>query len=279
MAGLFGGHIDAFLLRRLAASACAVRSRDRAHRRARHRPGRGQRDGGTRGRLRPRRRPGRPGAGRCGRVAARSRRTCGRPALRRCSAQGEKAARWAASASAVTVENLARSSAREERCDPPCSAYHGQQPIAPTAYALIEPGHALPAPVAVQGSDVAAGNASGQYLRPAAGSSAKPLQGAPFAARRDAGAGRSCRSGDAPGSEAPRPKGKGRRRRPLGGGTVGISGWSGETAGSSRGRSCPRSPRRGTGRTRARGSGARSGRTAWRAGWSRSCRCRTTSCQ
>ena len=45
----------------------------------------------------------------------------------------------------------------------PISAYHGQAQIAPTAYALIEHGHALPAPVTVQGSDVAAGNTSAQY--------------------------------------------------------------------------------------------------------------------
>jgi predicted extracellular nuclease len=43
------------------------------------------------------------------------------------------------------------------------SSYHGQQQIQPTVYALLESGHALPAPVAVQGSDVAAGNTSAQY--------------------------------------------------------------------------------------------------------------------
>jgi len=43
------------------------------------------------------------------------------------------------------------------------SAYHGQQQIKPTAYTLISHGHALPAPVTVQGSDVAAGNTSAQY--------------------------------------------------------------------------------------------------------------------
>jgi hypothetical protein len=43
------------------------------------------------------------------------------------------------------------------------SSYKGQLQIAPTAYGLIASGHALPAAVAVQGSDVAAGNASAQY--------------------------------------------------------------------------------------------------------------------
>jgi predicted extracellular nuclease len=43
------------------------------------------------------------------------------------------------------------------------SSYKGQQQIEPTAYALLESGHALPTPVAVQGSDVAAGNTSAQY--------------------------------------------------------------------------------------------------------------------
>jgi len=43
------------------------------------------------------------------------------------------------------------------------SSYKGQLQIAPTAYELIESGHALPAPATVQGSDVAAGNASAQY--------------------------------------------------------------------------------------------------------------------
>jgi predicted extracellular nuclease len=43
------------------------------------------------------------------------------------------------------------------------SAYKGQVQIGPTAYALIASGHALPAAVAVQGSDVAAGGTSAQY--------------------------------------------------------------------------------------------------------------------
>jgi predicted extracellular nuclease len=43
------------------------------------------------------------------------------------------------------------------------SAYKGQAQIAPKAYALIEPGHALPAPVTVLGSDIAAGSTSAQY--------------------------------------------------------------------------------------------------------------------
>lgn len=43
------------------------------------------------------------------------------------------------------------------------SSYDGQQQIEPTAYALLESNHGLPKPVAVQGSDVAAGNASAQY--------------------------------------------------------------------------------------------------------------------
>ncbi len=43
------------------------------------------------------------------------------------------------------------------------SAYKGQQQIAPTAYTLLGSGHALPAPVAVQGSDVAATGTSAQY--------------------------------------------------------------------------------------------------------------------
>lgn len=43
------------------------------------------------------------------------------------------------------------------------SSYKGQQQIAPTAYGLIASGHALPAPVSVQGSDVAAGNTSAKY--------------------------------------------------------------------------------------------------------------------
>jgi len=43
------------------------------------------------------------------------------------------------------------------------SAYKGQLQIAPTAYSLISSGHALPAPVTVQGSDVAAANTSVQY--------------------------------------------------------------------------------------------------------------------
>lgn len=45
----------------------------------------------------------------------------------------------------------------------PISSYKGQLQIAPTAYQLISSGHALPAPVSVQGSDVAAGNTSAQY--------------------------------------------------------------------------------------------------------------------
>jgi predicted extracellular nuclease len=43
------------------------------------------------------------------------------------------------------------------------STYQGQLQISPTEYELIESCHALPAPVAVQGSDVAAGNTSAQY--------------------------------------------------------------------------------------------------------------------
>ena len=43
------------------------------------------------------------------------------------------------------------------------SAYQGQLQIEPTAYELIESGYSLPAPVTVQGSDVAAGNTSAQY--------------------------------------------------------------------------------------------------------------------
>jgi len=43
------------------------------------------------------------------------------------------------------------------------SSYKGQQQITPTAYGLIASGHALPAPVSVQGSDVAAGNTSAKY--------------------------------------------------------------------------------------------------------------------
>jgi predicted extracellular nuclease len=43
------------------------------------------------------------------------------------------------------------------------SAYKGQQQISPTAYQLISSGHALPAPITVQGSDVAAGSTSAQY--------------------------------------------------------------------------------------------------------------------
>ena len=43
------------------------------------------------------------------------------------------------------------------------STYKGQLQIAPTNYALIQSGYALPAPVAVQGSDVAAANTSAQY--------------------------------------------------------------------------------------------------------------------
>jgi hypothetical protein len=43
------------------------------------------------------------------------------------------------------------------------SAYEGQEQLEPTVYALIEPGHALPAPLTVQGSDVAAGGTSAQY--------------------------------------------------------------------------------------------------------------------
>ncbi len=43
------------------------------------------------------------------------------------------------------------------------SAYQGQLQIEPTAYERIESGHALPAPVTVQGSDVAASNTSAQY--------------------------------------------------------------------------------------------------------------------
>jgi predicted extracellular nuclease len=43
------------------------------------------------------------------------------------------------------------------------STYKGQLQIAPTAYALIESGHALPAPVTVQGTDVAAAGTSAQY--------------------------------------------------------------------------------------------------------------------
>jgi predicted extracellular nuclease len=43
------------------------------------------------------------------------------------------------------------------------STYKGQSQIEPTAYALIAHGHALPAPVTVQGSDVAASGTSAQY--------------------------------------------------------------------------------------------------------------------
>jgi predicted extracellular nuclease len=43
------------------------------------------------------------------------------------------------------------------------SSYKGQVQIEPTAYGLIASGHALPAPVTVQGSDVAAGSTSTQY--------------------------------------------------------------------------------------------------------------------
>ncbi len=43
------------------------------------------------------------------------------------------------------------------------SSYKGQVQIEPTAYSRISSGHALPAPVAVQGSDVAASNTSAQY--------------------------------------------------------------------------------------------------------------------
>jgi predicted extracellular nuclease len=43
------------------------------------------------------------------------------------------------------------------------SAYKGQSQLQPTAYKLISSGHALPTPVAVQGTDVAAGNTSAQY--------------------------------------------------------------------------------------------------------------------
>jgi predicted extracellular nuclease len=43
------------------------------------------------------------------------------------------------------------------------SSYQGQVQIEPTAYKLLSSGHALPAPVAVQGSDVAASNTSAQY--------------------------------------------------------------------------------------------------------------------
>ncbi len=43
------------------------------------------------------------------------------------------------------------------------SAYQGQEQISPTAYALISSGHALPAAVAVQGTDVAASGTSAQY--------------------------------------------------------------------------------------------------------------------
>jgi predicted extracellular nuclease len=45
----------------------------------------------------------------------------------------------------------------------PISTYQGQLQIAPTAYQKLGSGHALPAPVTVQGSDVAAGNTSAQY--------------------------------------------------------------------------------------------------------------------
>jgi predicted extracellular nuclease len=43
------------------------------------------------------------------------------------------------------------------------SSYQGQLQISPTAYALIATHYALPAPVTVQGSDVAAANTSAQY--------------------------------------------------------------------------------------------------------------------
>ena len=43
------------------------------------------------------------------------------------------------------------------------STYQGQAQIAPTAYASISTGHALPAPVTVQGTDVAASGTSAQY--------------------------------------------------------------------------------------------------------------------
>jgi predicted extracellular nuclease len=43
------------------------------------------------------------------------------------------------------------------------SSYKGKAEIQPTAYALIASGHALPAPVAVQASDVAAAGTSAQY--------------------------------------------------------------------------------------------------------------------
>jgi hypothetical protein len=43
------------------------------------------------------------------------------------------------------------------------TSYKGQLELEPTNYQLIEPCHALPAAVAVQGSDVAAGNTSAKY--------------------------------------------------------------------------------------------------------------------
>jgi predicted extracellular nuclease len=43
------------------------------------------------------------------------------------------------------------------------SAYQGQQQISPTAYQLLGTGHALPAPITVQGTDVAASGTSAQY--------------------------------------------------------------------------------------------------------------------
>lgn len=43
------------------------------------------------------------------------------------------------------------------------SSYKGQSQIEPTSYGLISSNHALPAAVAVAGSDVAAGNTSTQY--------------------------------------------------------------------------------------------------------------------
>jgi hypothetical protein len=43
------------------------------------------------------------------------------------------------------------------------STYKGQLELEPTVYTLIASGHALPAPVTVQGSDIAASNASAQY--------------------------------------------------------------------------------------------------------------------
>ena len=43
------------------------------------------------------------------------------------------------------------------------SAYQGQLQISPTAYELIQSGYTLPAPVTVQGTDVAAAGTSAQY--------------------------------------------------------------------------------------------------------------------